>query len=313
MPSRNGLIMLNSKMIYAWGLTAGLTLLGCGDDSEATDDTGAGTTGSVTTGAEGTESTAADSTSVAETGAGETAADDTGVGETAADDTAGETAADDTGTVDETAMIRVLHLGVNAPGVDVFANGEGPVADNLMFREGTGYLEVPAGDYTFEISVSGTGADEAVLAPALTLDADTKYTAIAIGDLNEADPIGLQALPLVDDDAGIDAANVRITVVHAAPAVGEVDVWEISDPQNPAELLSDVPFGAAATLPDIPAGALEIGLDLDNDAMPDVTFSVPDAGLGGLQVNVYANNDANGDVALIAQLPDGTVLPINPN
>ncbi len=211
------------------------------------------------------------------------------------------------------AEIRVLHLGVGAPGVDVFANGEGPVVENLEFRNGTEYLMVPAGDYTFEVAVSGTGADMAVLEPALTLEANTKYTAVAIGDLNETNGApALQALPLVDDDADIDPAEVRITVVHAAPAVGEVDVWEISG-DKPVELLADVPFGASATLPDIPAGALEIGLDLDNDAVPDVTFSVPDAGLGGLQVNAYANNDADGGVALVAQLPDGTVLAIPAN
>ena len=278
--------MKTFNLIHALGLGLALFTVGCGDDSNG-DAADASSTGGET----GETAETADTADTADTE---------------------DTAADSTGG-DAMAEIRVLHLGVNAPGVDVFANGEGPVVDNLMFRAGTEYLMVPAGDYTFQISVAGTSADEAVLEPALTLDADTKYTAVAIGDLNEAGDIALQVLPLVDDDANIDAAEVRITVIHAAPAVGEVDVWEISDPENPAELLSDVPFGGSATLPDIPAGALEIGLDIDNDMVPDVTFSVPDAGLGGLQVNVYANNDANGGVALVAQLPDGTVLPIDAN
>ena len=222
--------------------------------------------------------------------------------------------AGDSGIEDaDSAEIRVLHLGVNAPGVDVFANGEGPVVDELRFREGTDYLSVPPGDYTFEISVSGASADEAVLAPALSLEAGTKYTAVAIGDLSQLGRTALQALRIVDDDRGIDADEVRITVVHAAPAVGEVDVLEVSDPATPVELLSDVPFAAAATLPDIPAGALEIGLDVNDDRVPDVTFSVPDLGLGGLQVNVFANNDGNAGVVLIVQLPDDTVLAVPAN
>jgi hypothetical protein len=101
--------------------------------------------------------------------------------------------------------------------------------------------------------------------------------------------------------------------VHAASAVGQVDIWEITDPMNPVALLSDVDFAASATLPDIPAGPLEIGIDVDDDATPDVTFSVDATGLAGLQANVYANNDEAGDVVLIAQLPDGTILPIAPN
>ncbi len=310
--------MNKNSMIYAWAFALGLAPFGCGDDSsDGGQDTEAATSTASGDGtaADGTaaDDTAADGTAADDTAADDTAADDTAADDTAADDTAADdTAADDTGAA-ETAQIRVLHLGVNAPGVDVFANTEGPVVENLMFREGTEYLEVPAGDYTFQISVSGSSAEEAVLAPELSLAADTKYTAVAIGDLEEEGAIALQALPLVDDDAGIDPTEVRITVIHAAPAVGEVDVWEISDPENPVELLSDVPFGGSATIPDIPAGALEIGLDVDNDAIPDVTFSVPDAGLGGLQVNAYANNDAAGAVALIAQLPDGTLVPIAAN
>jgi len=44
-----------------------------------------------------------------------------------------------------------------------------------------------------------------------------------------------------------------------------------------------------------------------------VTFSVDTTPLAGAQINVYANNDADGNVALIAQLQDGTVLPIAAN
>jgi hypothetical protein len=219
---------------------------------------------------------------------------------------------DTTGTPGETAFVRVMHLGVRAPGVDVFANGEGPVFEALEFRNSTEYAEVPVGDYTFEVSVTGTPASEAVLAPELTLDAGTFYTAVAIGDLEMTDGApGLSAIALVDDPEGIDAANVRVTVVHAAPAVGQVDVWEISN--KPVPLLENVDYGTFASLPDIPAGPLEIGVDVDDDAMPDVTFSVDTTAVAGSQLNVYANNDADGNVALVAQLPDGTVLPFEAN
>ncbi len=212
----------------------------------------------------------------------------------------------------DTAMVRVMHLGVNAPGVDVFANGEGPVFENLEFRNSTQYAEVPAGNYTFDVTVTGMPVEDAVLSPMLTLDPDTVYTAVAIGDLMEADPaLGLQAIALVDDSEGLDPANVRITVIHAAPAVGEVDIWEISG--DPVLLLENVPFGASAPLDDIPAGPIEVGVDVNDDMVPDLTFSVDSTGLGGTQINVYANNDAAGDVALIAQLPDGAVLPIPAN
>ena len=51
----------------------------------------------------------------------------------------------------------------------------------------------------------------------------------------------------------------------------------------------------------------------DDDATPDVTFSVDTTPLAGAQINVYANSDADGNVALVAQLADGTVLTIPAN
>jgi hypothetical protein len=290
--------------------------LACGDDDD--DDDGAASadesTGNDSTGSDptGNDPTGNDPTGNDPTGNDPTGNDSSGDGSTG--DDADTSAGPESSGGEQQAQVRVMHLGVNAPAVDVFANGEGPAFSELEFRNSTAYAAVPAGDYTFQVSVAGTGPDEAVLAPELTLDADTFYTAVAIGDLLMTDGAPeLQAIALVDDPTGIDAANVRITVVHAAPAVGQVDIWEISDPENPAPLLEDVDFGASATLPDIPAGPIEVGVDVDDDAQPDLTFSVDTTPLAGAQVNVYANNDADGGVALVAQLPDGTVLAIAPN
>jgi len=290
----------SSLLVLALPLTLATA---CGDDGTDPDQNGS-TSGTPTT----------------ETDDPGTATDDPG---TATDDP--DTTTDDPGTTTDVdpdsssgeppmgeAGVRVLHLGVNAPGVDVFANGDGPIIDNLEFRNGTDYALVPPGDYTFQVSVTGTSADEAVLDPMLTLEDGASYTAVAIGDLNETDGApGLQAIALVDDAADIDPANIRVTLIHAAPAVGEVDIWEIT--AEPVPLAENVPFGAAATLDDIPAGVLEVGIDVDDDAIPDLTFTVDATPLAGGQVNVYANNDAEGGVALIAQLQDGTVLPISPN
>ena len=220
----------------------------------------------------------------------------------------------DMGTPTDDALVRALHLAVNAPEVDVFVDGEGPVVEGLVFRDSSDYLVVPAGDHTLEISQAGMPADQALVTSMLMLDASTRYTVVAIGDFEETmGAPGLEVISIVDDDQGIDPGSVRITVVHAAPAVGEVDAYEITDPMNPMLLVENAQFGMVSTLPDVPAGALEIGIDVDDDMMMDVTFSIPDAGLGGMQVNAYANNDEMGNVALVAQLPDGTVLPIPAN
>lgn len=282
-------------------LTLPFALLGaCGDDG--TEDTGADA-------ANTTEPSTSDEPTT--TGEPVTTTEEPGT-TTETPGTETSTDPDSTGEPGETSQIRVLHLGVGAPAVDVFANGEGPVFTDLAFRNSTAYADVPAGDYTFDVSVAGTPVEDAVITVGpLPLDPATAYTAIAIGDIAQEGETGLQVIAIVDDAAGIDPANVRITVIHAAPAVGEVDIWEITG--EPIALLENVPYAASAGLDDIPAGPLEIGVDVDDDANPDVTFSVDASGLGGQQVNVYANNDEAGAVVLVAQLADGTVLTIPAN
>jgi len=271
----------------------------CGDDSSTDPVTGGGSTTANTP-----DATTENTPDVTTGGTPDSTTTDNPATTDDPDSSSGEPAAD--------ASVRVLHLGVNAPAVDIFANGTGPVFNGLEFRNSTAYAPVPAGDYTFEVSVSGSPAEEAVLAPELSLEEDTAYTAVAIGDLNETEGApGLQAIALVDDDTDLGEGDVRITVVHAAPAVGQVDIWEISG--DPIPLLEDVDFAAIAPLDDLPAGPLELGIDVNDDAMPDLTFSVDATPLAGTQLNVFANNDENGGVALVIQLPDGTVLAVDPN
>jgi hypothetical protein len=208
-----------------------------------------------------------------------------------------------------------MHLGVNVPGVDVHVNGGAdPAFADINFRESTVYAALPADDYVFNIAIAGTGVDASVLdVGPLGLAADTDYTAVAVGNLND----GLETidvLALVDDKAGIGDA-IRVQVVHAASSVGQVDIWNVTDPNAPALLLEDVDFKSAGTL-DLPVADYAIGIDVDNDMVPDLIYGAPLATLqlaAGAFLNVYASDDMNGEVALVAQLEDGTAIPIAAN
>ena len=98
-------------------------------------------------------------------------------------------------------------------------------------------------------------------------------------------------------------------MTHAAPDVPQVDIWEITG--EPVLLLENVDFGVSATL-DVPSSALELGFDVDDDGVPDVTFSVPDLG-GDQQVNVFASNEVMGAPFLLAHLPDGATARVDAN
>ena len=206
------------------------------------------------------------------------------------------------------AFIRVLHLSPDAPAVDVFVNqGDEPIVSDLAFPAGTGYLAVAADSYDIDVSPAGTGAGDSVLAiDGLALEAGTYYTAVALDEVAD-----LSALPLVDDFAGLAAGSIRVRAIHAASAVGQVDLWNVPESAPATALWTDVDFGAAGAALDVPAGAYTIGVDVNDDASPDLTFELP-ALPAGTFVNVFATNDEEGRVFLLAQLRDGSTVRIDP-
>ena len=267
-------------------LSALIALTGCNKDTEDDTDVSVDEAGS-------------------DDGTGDDGTGDDGTG----DDGTGDdgTGDDGTGTAPaETTSIRVLHLSPDAPAVDVFVNsGDDATVADLAFGEGTGYLDIPADTYSFQIAAAGATAADAVLnIDDLPLAADTSYTAVAIDYLDN-----ISALALVDDYDGIAAGDIRLQIVHAAPGVPQVDIWVISD-DGATPLLENVDFGVYATV-DVPAAAYTLGFDVDDDAIPDVIFDVPNLG-ADQAVNVFAVNDADGNVSLRAQLPDGTMAQVDP-
>ncbi|MEM6293239.1 MAG: DUF4397 domain-containing protein [Myxococcota bacterium] len=211
----------------------------------------------------------------------------------------------DTVRIDRTAFpgIRVAHLAPEAPNVDVYFNGsEVPFLTNVPFTGGSAYFSLDPGVFSFDIAPAGTSLADSVLSlEDLTFDPGTNYTAAAIG----VDP--LEGLALVDDVEGLAETDTRLQIVHAGTQVPTVNIINAADD---SELVADLAFGTASTI-DVPTGAYTIGADIDDDGVSDLLFAVPELG-GGVQANVYATNDAAGDVFLLAHLPDGTIVRIDP-
>ena len=277
----------------------------CGDDGGATTTTTA------------TDATSGSPTSDPTAGStGSTAAPTTTADATTADaSTSGSTDAGSTGEPASTAMIRVVHLSPDGPSVDVYANGgDTPVVTGLAVKNATDYLQVPAGTYTFAIAPAGTSLADAVFTtPELSLAADTKYTAIAVGKLAPKQGDGaFDVVAVVDDTADLAAGNVRLQVIHgaAAAAFAEVDVWNVTDPMSPAPLIEDFPFKGSGAL-DVPSVALVVGLDVDNDGTPDANFDGPPLPADAL-VDVVAFSDDKDAPSLQAILGPGPLTQLDP-
>ncbi|MBD3236040.1 MAG: DUF4397 domain-containing protein [Candidatus Eisenbacteria bacterium] len=176
---------------------------------------------------------------------------------------------------------------------------------DLTFPEGTGFLEVAAGEYKLDIAPSGSAWDAAVLTvEGLELEKDGSYTAVAFNVLKSVQP-----LALADDLSAPPAGSIRVRAIHTAAGVGTVDTWEVSDPGNPTPLYTDFGFGDAGAYLELPAAAYQLGFDVDDDAVPDLVFALPPLNAGTI-ANVFAV--ADDAVFLLAQFADGSTARIDP-
>ncbi len=172
---------------------------------------------------------------------------------------------------EDTARVRLVHASPDAPAVDVTAANGDVLYDGVAYGE-SGYVEVPAGDYTLQVRGDTEGNDGDVVAEFdVTLGSGGVYTAFAAGYLTPDDDPGDAAFDLLvaEDVAGepvgtptpTGAANVR--VAHVSPDAPDVDVYV-----DGTAVLEDVPFGATSDYLEVPAGdrTVEITAAGDPDA-----------------------------------------------
>jgi len=143
------------------------------------------------------------------------------------------------------ASVRILHASPDAPAVDIAVDGD-VILTGVAFQQGTGYLSLAAGQREVSILVGGTE----ILSEVFALDAGSSYSIIAQG------PAASLALKPLDETARRSNGTIDVTVVHASPAAGEVDVSVTapSDTLPTTPTLDNVPFGADATLESVVGG-----------------------------------------------------------
>jgi hypothetical protein len=242
--------------------------------------------------------------------------DDTNVEETDTEETDTEET-DETDETDEpstVAQVRVVHASPDAPPVDLYVNGEMAGIDNLEFLDTTGFVELPAGDYSFAVAPAGTDFASAVpVSLDVSLADGDVYTAIAHGYVDTSmESNGFAITPFGADLSAPTDGTFRVQVVHAAAAAAfaTVDIWDITDEANPTPLIPGFAYGSEVTT-ELPTGiAFRLGVDINADAVPDAVFDVPDS-LTGF-VGLYAVNDRSGSPSLLAHFTDGTSAQLTP-
>lgn len=141
----------------------------------------------------------------------------------------------------DTAYVRVLHASPDAPNVDVLVEGA-EVLNNIAFQQGSGYLEVDAGSLDVSLRISGT--ETIALQESFNLEADGYYSVIA---QNEVAALEFEVL---DDTTKNNNGATDVTVVHASPIAGNVDIYVTADGADLPNVatLSNVSFDVNAAL-----------------------------------------------------------------
>lgn len=212
------------------------------------------------------------------------------------------------------ASVQIIHNSAdpNASTVDIFADGE-LLVDDLEFRTATGFVDVPAGDYSIAIGAADAGDNEtlddgeAIDSWDVTLEADTSYTVVADGVVDpnsfaenpdEADI----ALDLKVATGALETAEnqgIALRVHHGATDVGAAEIFEGNN-QDPAATISYGEFSPYLTYEDASVTrTFDIGLDsLPPAAEQHVQVSsstAPSGTAATVLASGFANPPANAD------------------
>jgi len=160
-------------------------------------------------------------------------------------------------------QLRAVHASADTPAVDVFINGTRALA-GVTFGQTSGFNAVPAGTTRVQVAVANQAASTSPIDVSIPLSAGRDYTAIAVGS-GATGPSRLQAVLIDDAGTAPAAGQVKLRVVHGAPAVPAVDIFVSapSDPLPAQPTIAGLSFAqqapaAAQTALSVPAGSYRV-------------------------------------------------------
>ena len=151
-------------------------------------------------------------------------------------------------------LVRVFHAAPQAPGVDVYVNGQ-MVFTNLVFGEFTKYVYLDEGEYRVDVYPTGK-KDNPVISQMVDLPSQQIFTIAATGDL---DDLGLLIIPdKVSKYPSKDYSAVR--VIHLSPDAPAVDILV-----NNNTLFEDISFREGTDYVDVNPGTYNVSIVLNED------------------------------------------------
>jgi hypothetical protein len=193
------------------------------------------------------------------------------------------------------ARVRAVHASPDAPAVDILVN-DGVAFANAPFKGITDYATLDSG--TYNIKVVPTGATEPVVIQADLELAGNDYTIVALGKLENIEP-----LVLIDNNSAPAAGKAHVRFVHASPDAPAVDIAVKGGPV----LFSNIAFKEIGDYLPVDAGTYDLEVRLAGTET--VALEVPGLALqAGTVYTVFAMGLAGGEPALMA-IPSVDAMP----
>jgi hypothetical protein len=122
-----------------------------------------------------------------------------------------------------TADLRIIHAVPDAPTVNVFA-GAALLAglENVDYQVSSPWITVDEGTYGVRVEANVPGGTADVITASLTLDGEKSYNVLAVGSTTDGT---IEPLVVSVDRSAVTPGDVRVQIVHAAPAAPMVDIY----------------------------------------------------------------------------------------
>ncbi|PGT91596.1 MULTISPECIES: DUF4397 domain-containing protein [Bacillaceae] len=161
----------------------------------------------------------------------------------------------------QNSFIRVFHASPDAPGVDVYVNGNKAIT-NLVFQETTDYLQLPYGRYTIEVYPTGE-TTQPVLREQLSLTRNTYYTVAATGRVANL------KLNVFVDKPYVSPNQAKVRFIHLSPGAPNVDIAV----QGGKVLFPNVPYEKATDY--LTLSPLTVNLEVRVAGTNNVVLTIP--------------------------------------
>lgn len=211
----------------------------------------------------------------------------------------------------EDAIVKVVHAVIDAPDVNILANGDAVITD-LAFAQASDVLELPPATYSIAAEALLPGDDTAtVIGPIdLSLEEAKRYTVFAVGKVMDD---SLEALVVPGTTADVSSGKIRLQVVHAAAGAPEVDVHVTAPDAELGSPLATLMFKDFTDYVEVDPAQYQVRITLPgtNTVVFDSgTLDLSTAGTDLVVAAIDSQYSGESPVSLLAVAQDGTEMAI---